>query len=172
MNEPPQLLYTNFKLPRSVVSKVDVSRLVTEAERVDADLTTAVIRSKTDAPEYAAPVLSEQLTDFLQLNPCDMNDSQTRSELVRQLKLLKDNVPVLHMTFAVTADRGSLEQLAEWLRTSIHPQAVIAVGLQPDLVGGVHVRTLNHIHDYSLKSLLQGRHTLLRRDLEALRANG
>lgn len=170
MNEPAALTYTAFLLPPSVVSRVDVSRLVTEAERVDNELTTAVVRSKTGIPEYAAPVLSEQLAAFLQLNQINLDDSKLRSELVRQLRLLKDNVPVIHMAFAVTADRESLEQLAAWLRQDVHPQTVIAVELQPALLGGVYIRTTNHIHDFSLRSLLHGRTGVIRTELEVLRA--
>lgn len=161
--------YTDFALPPSVVNKLDVSHLVDEVERVDNSMTEAEIREKAGAESQAAPVLSEQLTDFLSQNNLRLGNSHERSELVKQLHLLKDNVPVIHMTFAVTADRESLSELAAWLRGSVHPQAVIAAGLQPSLVAGVYLRTSNRVHDFSMRAALSGHHDALARELEALR---
>ena len=87
------------------------------------------------------------------------------------LRILKDKVPVLHMTFSVTADVESLQTLTQWVRNSVHPQAVIAVGLQPSLVAGVYLRTPNHIHDFSVRGALEGRHGLLIEELETLRGS-
>lgn len=168
MNEVEAKTYADFVLPSSVVSKIDVSRLVSEVERVDNELTSAAVRAKTGATDFAKPVLSEQLTEFFTVNKLTFGSSQQRSELIKQLRLLKDKVPVLHMTFAVVADRESLQQLARWLRASIHPQAVIEVGLQPALVAGVYLRTPNHVHDLSLRAMLDGCHGLLIEELEAL----
>lgn len=159
----------DFILPASIVSKVDLSRLVSEVERLDNELTTAEVRAKTGAQQQAAPVLSEALVEFFAQNKITLGASHQRSELIGQLRLLKDTAPVLHMTFAVSADRESLQQLALWLRQSIHPQALVAVGLQPALVAGVYLRTPNHVHDFSLRAKLKGSHDLLIKELEAAR---
>ena len=82
---------------------------------------------------------------------------------------MKDKVPVIHMTFAVQADPTSLQQIVQWLRSSVHPQVVISVGLQPSLVAGVYMRTPNHVRDLSLRTLLTGQHEVLVKELEALR---
>ena len=170
MNEQKIVTYADFALPPSVVSKIDVSRLVREFERIDNELTSASVRAKVSASEQVGLTVSDQLTDFLQLNGLKIDqDGRKRSEFAKQLALLKDKVPVIHMTFAVTADRESLQQLAQWLRTSIHPQAVISVGLQPALVAGVYVRTPNHVHDLSLRAKLRSSHGILVKELEAVR---
>jgi len=162
--------HENFILPANVVTKIDVSRLVTEVERVDNDMTAAAVRTKTGASEQTQPILSEQLSDFLHRNDLKLDAGQERSAIIKQLRLLKDKAPVLHMTFAVTADTESLQKLTEWVRATIHPQAVIAVGLQPALVAGVYLRTPNHVHDFSMRGALEGRHGLLVEELESLRA--
>lgn len=159
----------DFVLPPSVISKVDVSHLVNEAERVDNELTSAEVREKTGSGGNPQPMVSSQFADFLEQNKLQLGDSRQRSELLRQLHHLKDNVPTIHMTFAVPADRESLSELAMWLRSSIHPQAVIAVGLQPALVAGVYLRTPNHVHDFSVRGLLEGRRDVLVKELETLR---
>ncbi|MGB4957356.1 MAG: hypothetical protein WBO49_02830 [Candidatus Saccharimonas sp.] len=163
------MTYDQFVLPPSIVTKVDVARLVSEFEQVDNDLTTAGVRAKTAATGADLPLLSPQLTEFLRLNRLQPSSSAERSELVKQLRLLKDSVPTIHMTFAVEADRKSLEQLVAWLRASVHSQAVIAVGLQPALVAGVYLRTPNHVHDLSLRAMLKNGSSVLAKDLQALR---
>ena len=164
-------IFTEFILPPSVVSKVDVSRLVNEVEQIDNELTTAIVRAKAGAQAPPQPTLSRQLEDFLVQNKMTLVDPRERTNLVKQLRILKDKVPVVHMTFAVPADPESLQKLSAWLRESVHPQAVISVGLQPALVAGVYLRTPNHVHDFSVRGILEQRHDLLVKELEDLRGN-
>jgi len=166
MNEPD----IQFVLPPSVVGKVDVSRLVRELERVDDEQTTAAVREKVGSSQPADIRVSQQLAEFLEVNKLDISTSQGRSSLIKQLHVLKEKAPVIHMTFAVQADGGSLQQLVQWLRSTIHPQAVIEVGLQPALIAGVSIRTPNHIHDLSMRAMIKEHHGDLVKELEALRA--
>lgn len=162
---------TGFVLPPSIVTKVDLSRVVSEFEQVDNELTTASVRERTGGGTIDQPRMSEQLSDFLAQNQLDMADSQARSEFIKRLRQLKDTVPVLHMTFSASADGESLRKLSAWVRGSVHPQAVIAVGLQPALIGGVYVRTPNHVMDLSLRARLKGNRELITKELEALRGS-
>lgn len=167
MNEQDVKPYTDFVLPISVVSKVDVSRLLSELEIVDNQLTEQTIRAQTArSNSQVQPALSDQMSDFLTQNQVTLRTSRERSDLITQLRLLKDSVPVIHMTFAVPADRDSLSQVVQWLRTSIHPQVVVSVGLQPALVAGVYMRTPNRVHDFSLRAALNGSHDALVKQLE------
>lgn len=161
--------YADFALPLSLVSRADLERLVLEFERVDNELTAADARHKLGAHKHFVPAMSEALEDFLETNNLEIEGTREREGLRRQLRLLKDKVPVIHMTFAVTADPESLERLARWFRESIHPQVVIATHLQPSLIAGVYLRTPNHVHDFSLRGALAGKHGLLVNELEALR---
>ena len=172
MNEPQVKTHADFVLPPGVVNKSDLAHLVSEFEQIDNELTEVSVRTKIGATEQAMPAASQQFVDFLNQNDLKLDNSQVRTELLKQLRLLKDNAPVIHMTFAVTADRESLQKLALWLRTSIHPQAIISVGIQPALVAGVYLRTPNHVHDLSLRAMLEGQHEVLVKELEALRGNG
>lgn len=170
MNEAGEVKsYAEFVLPTTVVSKMDISRLVSEAERVDNELTTARIRAKAGSSEQEKPPFSEQFGKFLEQNNLNFDDDHHRSDIITQLRLLKDNVPVIHMTFAVTADRESLQELVQWLRTSINPQTVISTGLQPAIVAGVYVRTPNHVHDLSLRAKLKESRDVLVKELEVIR---
>lgn len=164
--------YENLLLPPSVVSKADLSRLVSELEWVDNEQTTAAIREKAGAPAQGEQRVSRQCADFLLQNKLPLASSQERSLLIKQLRALKDAAPVIHMTFAVPADPESLQKLALWVRASLHPQAVIEAGLQPALVAGVSVRTPNHVHDLSMRASLEKSHGALVKELGALRGNG
>lgn len=166
MTEAPVKTAADFVLPPNVVSKVDLARMVSDLERVDDEMTTAGIRAGGAAVPMSA--MSEQLESFLNLNSIQITDDHQRMDLIQHLRKLKDSVPIIHMTFATQADRDSLQQLAQWLRTEIHPQAVIGVGLQPGLVAGVYVRTPNHIHDLSIRGRLESSRGVLVQELEAL----
>ena len=161
--------YTEFVLPTNIVSKTDVSRLVKEFERIDNALTTAAVRQKAGGGETERPAMSEQLASFLDKNAVNLENTTERTSFVKQLRLLKDKAPIVHMTFAVVADAESLQQLALWYRESIHPQTVIDVHIQPALVAGVYLRTPNHIHDLSLRAKLHGQHDALVQELGAFR---
>lgn len=161
--------YTQFTLPSSIVSKVEVARLVREFEAVDNTLTATTVRKKTGAKGSEAPVMSPQLTEFLDANEVDLKDTNARSAYIKQLRLLKDKVPVVHMTFAVVADSDSLQKLVSWLRDSVHPQAVIDAHLQPSLVAGVYLRTTNQVFDFSVRNALKEKRGELKEQLGALR---
>jgi|GEM_PF-383941 len=160
---------TGFIVPASVVSRVDIARLVREFEGLDNTLTSIAVRKKAGATQQSAPVISPQLSEFLEINSLDLNNSGARTDYIKQLRLLKDTAPIIHMTFAVVADSESLQQLVAWLRKSVHPQTIIDVHLQPALVAGVYVRTPNQVHDLSLRGKLDGQRAALVQELGALR---
>lgn len=162
--------HDQFVLPPSVVTRVDISRLVREMEQLENDLTTIAVRSKSGVTNNTQPILSDQMSDFLGANHLQIGPSQQRAQLIKQLRLLKDNVPNIHMTFASTADNDSLQQIVAWLRQKIHPQATILVGLQPSLIGGAYIRTPNHVHDLSLRAQLAKSRHLLVEAVEAVNA--
>lgn len=171
MSETAVKTYADFQLPPSVVGKLDVSRIVSEFEQVDNEMTTAAVRAKAGSQSDAQLKLSDELTDFLTLNELRPSTSNERTELIKQLRLLKDSVPVLHMTFAVEADRDSLQYLVQWVRGYLHPQTVLEIGLQPSLIAGVYLRTPNQVRDYSMRGLLKGGHKVLVGELEKLRGS-
>jgi len=156
-------------IPLSIVSKRDIAYLTDELEQVDNERTAASVRKKVGGSMHTTMTLSKQLTDFLEQNRLSITESHERTDLIKRLHSLKENIPVIHMTFAVPADHESLLHLAKWLRKTIHPQAVIDVGLQPALVAGVSVRTPNRVHDLSMRTALREYHDQFVKELEVLR---
>lgn len=153
----------------SIVSKGDISRLANELERVDNELTEDSVRDKVGSTDHQEPVMTDQLREFLSVNTLTLDNARERTELIKEMRLLKENAQVIHMTFAVPADGESLQQIAKWFRESVHHQTVIDVGLQPGLIAGAYVRTTNHVHDMSLRAALASGHDVLVKELETLR---
>lgn len=156
-------------LPSTVMTKTDVSRLLNEVESIDNDYRTAAVRSRVGVTASQPSTVSEQLSDFMAANRVTaIGDDGQRRWLLAALRQLKHSLPTVHVTFASAADRQSLQRIVEWLRGSIHPHAVIMVGLQPSLVGGVYIRTSNRVFDFSIRKQLAGQRGTLVKELEAL----
>jgi G3E family GTPase len=146
-----------------------LSRLVRDIENIDNELEAQKARNHaTGQTGYHMPNFGKSLSDFAELNKLDLADDQLRMVLKEQMKLMKEKAPILHMTFAVEADPASLQQLVDYVRRELHPQALLSVGLQPSLVGGVYLRTPNHIHDYSVRSRLASARGVISQDIESL----
>jgi G3E family GTPase len=158
-----------FSIPPSVVSRADMTRLVRELELVDDELEAQKARRQGESGHYRLPNMSQALSDFITLNKVDIADDHVRMDLKALLRKLKDHAPVLHMTFATEADPESMQYLMTWVRRELHPQALISVGLQPSLIGGVYVRTPNHVHDMSLRTHMKDSRKIIVEALDKLK---
>jgi hypothetical protein len=143
--------------------------LVRDLEAIDNELEAQKARNHaTGKTGYSLPTLSKSLNDFADLNKLDLADDQTRMIVREQMTKLKEIAPVLHMTFAVEADSVSLAKLIDYVRKEIHPQALISIGMQPGLVGGVYLRTPNHVHDFTVRHRLTAARGVIAQDIESL----
>lgn len=167
MTDVQNLDYRSFKLPLAVVTRIDLARLVTEIENIDSSLQSADVRSRTGV-ESPALEASDVAQDFLQMNNLSLDDQKSREQLVKALRQLKAKAPKVHASFAIPADHDSLVEMVKWFRESVNPQVVLDVGLQPDLIAGVYLRTDNHVHDFSLRSSLTSHHDMLVGQLKEL----
>ena len=160
--------YATYLLPASVATKRHLSDLVTSLEKIDNQMTAAAAHHDDSAP---APEVDDMTQDFLSENEFSLDNSNDRSEMIAQLRLLKRQAPVIHMIFASEVDSQSLGSLIRWFRESTHPQAITVIGFQPSLVAGVYVRTPNHIYDLSLKAAFKKGRSLLIEKLEEVRGS-
>jgi hypothetical protein len=152
-------------LPATLIGRVDLARLVREVESVDNDFEVQKVRDHKTEGSYSIPTMSRSLSDFLQLNKIDIADSQARMALKDQLRLMKDKSPTIRMVFAAEPEPEFMQQLVAWIRQEIHPGALLTVGLQPGLIGGVYMRTPNHVHDFSVRTMLAGKRDILINEL-------
>lgn len=170
MSQTPQPA-KQYVLPPSLVGRVDVARLLREVEAVDSELESQKVRAQEAGkePTYHLPSVSQALNDFVELNELELTKEKERDIVKKQLQYLKDKAPVMHLTFpAAVDDPESLGRLVAWVRDNIHAQALVSIGMQPSLVGGVYIRTPNKVFDFSLKSALAGKRDLIVKELGAL----
>jgi hypothetical protein len=157
-----------YTLPVSLTGHSDLSRLGRAVELLEGNLQAQRVRN-ADAP-VQLPSIGQALSDFIEQNKLDVTDADVLAELKAQLRKIKDHAPVMHMTFANEVDPYLLQKLVMWLRTEIHPHALLDVGLQPGLVGGVYLRTPNKVHDFSVKALLKNKRDIIFEELQKLNA--
>jgi hypothetical protein len=157
----------SYVLPAALIGRADLARLVREVESVDSELETQKVKNRGEG-SYRLPTMSQSLSDFVDLNKLDLTDDKARVHLKEELLKLKDKAPIIHMTFATAADPEALQKLVEWVRNELHPQALISIGLQPALVGGVYMRSPNHVYDFSMRHRMQGKREILVNELEEL----
>lgn len=157
-----------FTFPPALIGRADLSRLLREIEALDNDLESQKARSHGKIDGYHMPNMSRALSDFLEANTIDISNDQTRMNIRTQLHKLKDHAPVIHMTFATESDPESMQQIVEWIRKELHPQALISIGLQPSLIGGAYVRTPNHVYDFSLRAHMHDSRDVIVKALDTL----
>lgn len=158
--------YATYLLPTSIATKRNLSDLVTSLEQIDNQMTAAAAHNND-----AELQIDDMTQDFLSENEFSLDSSNDRSEMIAQLRILKRQAPVIHMTFATEADSQSIGSLIRWFRESTHPQAITVIGFQPSLVAGAYIRTPNHIYDFSLKAAFKKGRSLLIEKLEEVRGN-
>lgn len=159
---------TPYILPPSLATQRDLRRLINEVEHIDNALVSSGIQQRTGHQSDDGIVMSNQLGDFMVANKLEFGDSHSRTELIASLRRLKDTAPVVHVTFAASAGHEELAKLVDWVRQSVHPQAVLVIGLQPELIGGAYIRTTNHVFDLSVRAELAGGRHIIVEELEAL----
>lgn len=146
-----------MKIPPSIVSKVDLSRIVRELEMAHEQLQQADLRG-TDP---SLPVLSRALQDMAELHETPVDSLEAAKKLLTELTELQRSAPRLHISFAHDPNPEFLSKLITWLRDEIHPQLLLRIGLQPSIAGGCIVRTTNKIFDFSLRRDLDAKHQIL-----------
>jgi len=152
-------------LPVQVVSPADTGRLIREIETIDDALHQLSLRSP--GTEVKMPKTSRLLDQTAELNKLNLLEKSERELLNRTLKLIREQAPVLHISFSADPSAAFLEKLIIWLRREIHPLVLLTIGLQPNMGAGCIVRTKNRQFDFSLKQDFAGKRDLLISKLRA-----
>lgn len=153
-------------LPISVVSRVDLGRLVRELGDIDDFLKQAAIR--TPGTSVKLPRTSKLLDDIISVNQMNVLLKQDRVLLQDFLISVRAKAPLLHMSFSADPSPLFTQKLMTWLRKEIHPLVLLQVGLQPNLGAGCILRTANKQFDFSLRSAFRGQRPLLMRKIAGI----
>jgi hypothetical protein len=135
-----------------IASPSDLRRVRRELEMLDDFLHQAGLRQGGKVVKL--PNVSRMLEDLAADNSLSLIKKTDRERLTKFITLLIQKAPVLHMSFASEPSAKAMAQLMEWLRTNIHPQVIVSVGIQPSIAAGCIVRTPNRQFDFSLRMTL------------------
>lgn len=140
-----------IKLPTALVSRGDSVFLGRELELLNDKLTQASHQSN-DAVKL--PRLSRVLEELAEQNNLDLRQPDVRQRLLKFLKDLKGQAPVIHISFATEPSSKVITRLISWLRAEVHPLILLNVGLQPSIAAGCVVRTNSKYFDFSMRQHL------------------
>jgi hypothetical protein len=146
-------------LPFHIVGRVDVGRLLREAQALDEFLRQAAIREP--GTSLHMPKTSRLLDEFLQVNDLNALQEPDRKQAIEFLERVRAKAPVLHMSFSTDPSASFTNKLVEWIRQEIHPHVLLSIGMQPNLGVGAIVRTTNNYFDLSLRKRLTESRQLL-----------
>lgn len=146
-------------LPLSVITVIDLSRVGRELSDLDDYLLQASIR--TPGTPMQLPRLSKLLDDTAAINRLNLLSEQDRKALINALSYIKEHAPKMHISFSAEPNAAFVIKIAEFIRTNIHPLALIKIGLQPTIAAGCILRTPNKQFDLSLRQHLKNSRPLL-----------
>jgi len=162
----PEAVQPQFKLPVQVTGLVDIGRLLRETEKLHDTFQQLELRKSKETAKL--PKTSKLLDQTVELNDLNLLHGQHREWLIKSLKTLRQEAPVLHISFSADPSPTFSEKLMAWLRQEIHPLVLVTVGLQPDIGAGCIVRSTNHQFDLSLKQDFIHKRDLLLEQIKAL----
>ncbi len=152
-------------LPIQVVGPIDVGRLIRELEAIDNAILEGKLR--TGGGEYEKLKTSQLMSATLDMNKLDILNEEDRRMLANLLNTVRDQAPVLHISFSADPTMVFIEKLMTWLRREIHPVVLLTIGLQPNIGAGCIVRSTNKQFDFSLRKDFLKKRELLHKYLAA-----
>lgn len=139
-----------LKLPVGVVGAGDLRRLSRQLKQLEETL--EQIRLRTNAPVAKLPRATRSLEEFASTNRLNLLLPADRQKMAAFIEATLRSAPVLHMSFAAEASRAFTTEVVLWLRSNIHPNVLLEIGLEPAIAAGCILRTPNRQYDFSLRS--------------------
>lgn len=158
-----------LKLPLSVISQTDINRLLREIDGLD-DFFIGAARQSDN--EVKPPRITYRLEQVARDNKYNLLGESQRADLKAKLKQVLKDAPLLHISFAAEPAPRIIDTILSWLRTNIHPQTLLGVGLQPSIAAGCVLRTPNRIFDMSLRIYLEKQEDYLAELIKGAAARG
>ncbi|MDQ3158890.1 MAG: hypothetical protein M3P98_02015 [bacterium] len=150
--KPKQII----KLNPNIIGKADLIRL----QRELGDLEDKVSKAKAKKTHEKISITGA-LHTLASDNGYDLNKELERQKLADELHKLIEKAPSLQISFASTPSQDFMSKLAAWFRKEVHPQALVSVGLQPNIAAGCVLRTTSRVFDLSLKKIMLAKQELL-----------
>jgi F0F1-type ATP synthase delta subunit len=136
------------KLPDSLYSVDQVLAVAEELHQYGRQV--AGRGSKVDTKE-----LSPAAADLLATLPAGQRDESPAIEELREgLEELAATAAVITLVLAASPSAQLKQELTSWLRTNVRPRLLVNFHVDPEIAGGIVIRSTNHIFDNSFRSAL------------------
>ncbi|HSW66697.1 MAG TPA: hypothetical protein VLI54_06185 [Bacillota bacterium] len=165
MAAPVATAQQQFVLPILIFGLPEVRRLKLELEALEDFMRQSQIREPGKQPQL--PRLSRMCEALAAENKLNLLQDADRKNLQLFLTNVVSTAPTLHISFAADPSSAFTAKVVTWMRTQLHPYALLQVGLQPTIAAGCVVRTLNKEFDFSLRENLIKHEDLLMAAIEA-----
>jgi len=142
-----------LKLPNSIISYADITRLMREINGLNDFFVDA--KSRTAGTAMQLPKITRTMDQLARENAANLLKDDERTRLMKGLDEISNRAPKFHISFAVEPSPRALERILVWMRQNIHPQVLLQVGLQPAIAAGCTLRTTNKVFDMSLRANLK-----------------
>ncbi len=144
-----------LKLPESIASKRDITRLLRAMEAYSEQALQRRVSLKSAGSQRPEPAMPRSLGELLEFNSLD-NSEGSFKELGAELTRVKDESPVVRVAFSSYPDDDVLRKIVGWFRREIQSDLLVQVGVQPMIAGGCVVQTGPNRYDFSIRSKLLG----------------
>lgn len=108
-------------------------------------------RSKAKLAEEALSIPAQAILEGAGV---EGSDAAKVEELAVKLESLLAQSARITLTLAGPSTHALREELVAWLRTNLNPNLLVSFKVNPDIGGGMVVRTTNKIHDLSFRKRL------------------
>ncbi|MFI5240570.1 MAG: hypothetical protein ACHQUB_02585 [Candidatus Saccharimonadia bacterium] len=144
-----------YKLPDSLYTPQSIHQVLAElvAQRVwmqHEQIKTQVIGSSGELS--TTPVVSKWTSELIKVN--NLSTPEAIDEISAELTTLLDKAPRIHFTFAAPPLELTKIRFVDWVRTELHPNALVEFDFYSGILGGVVVRTGSHTLDWSFRMQL------------------
>lgn len=153
-----------LSLPSGLNSKSDLSRLILEMESIEKFLRDGAIRQTGSAMQL--PKTSKLFDTLVNDTKLNLLVEEDRKYLTQTLNWLRNNAPIIHISFSSDPSPVFISKLTDWLRKNIAPYVFIQVGLHPNIGAGCVVRTTNKYFDFTLRKRFESQRELLMREIK------
>ena len=144
-----------FRLPATIYSPDQVEALHNELTLfVDDRRDREIKESRGVTPSTPALELSADLAAVVALAAARTGGQislEQLEDLGKQLARAADSYPTYTLTMAMLPTPSVKEQLVTWIRQNLDASILVRFTVNRNLLGGVVVRTPNHVYDYSFR---------------------
>ncbi len=144
------------KLPKIIQSSDQLQLSIDEIEGYAKQLIRADQQHGSGAKRSATQTeLTDSSRALLSTLPeTEQSDPLAIESLANDLRQLLHSAPVVHLTTSGLAPAGLKADITQWFRVNISPFVLIAFHVNPDIAGGMVVRTMSQVYDFSFRTQL------------------